>query len=190
MKQKETVLMRLLGKKVYLRPMTAEDVHTLKKWLNDPDVTKYLDMTTPFMRGIQQDIIGNNSLLLQHTFITVVKDTEEPIGFGRLQEISEVDKNAKFLQVIGEKKYWGCGFAFDARMLLLYYAFNTLKLIKVYGRVYRENARMLNQAKKAGARIEGVLEKHKFRDGKFHDLVLTATFKEGWEQIFENYQNS
>jgi RimJ/RimL family protein N-acetyltransferase len=56
--------------------------------------------------------------------------------------------------------------------------------------VYAFNKRSLRYNLKCGYKVEGVRKKQIFRNGKYHDEILIAVFKEDWLPIWERYQNS
>lgn len=89
-------------------------------------------------------------------------------------------KSAEIGYWIGEP-YWGKGIATKAIELIVAYAFNDLKLIRIYAGVFEYNVASMKVLEKNGFKKEGVSKNAIFKSGKIWDehryakLGLTAT---------------
>ena len=84
---------------------------------------------------------------------------------------------------IGEKEYWGKGFAKETRILVLKYAFLELGLKKVYTYNWEKNDKIIGLNKKLGFKIEGTLRQHAFFKGEYRDYVIMGILQEEWEKV-------
>ncbi|HWY97944.1 MAG TPA: GNAT family protein [Bacteroidia bacterium] len=69
---------------------------------------------------------------------------------------------------IGEP-YWGKGITPDAINLIVPYAFDVLKLTRIYADIFDSNPASMRVLEKCGFTFEGVFKKSVFKDGKFLD---------------------
>lgn len=178
------------GKKTILRPLRkATDFELCLRWINDPEVNQYLLVYFPVTEKKEEewfDRVANNP---NEIVLGIETLDGKLIGNMALVHINAKDRTASTGALIGEKEYWGKGYGMDAKMTLLNYAFNTLNLRKINSSVYAFNKRSLQYNLKCGYKIEGVRKKQIFRNGKYHDEILIAVFKDDWLPIWKKYQN-
>ena len=138
-----------MGKRIYLRPLSKEDIPLLAVWINDPEVNQYLKISHPMrledeMKFYESLGERKNDII----FAIVLKDTDDIIGTMGLHKIDHKNGLATTGSFIGRKDLWGKGYGTEAKMLLLEYAFNTLNLRKVCSIVYDFNERSKKCLKK------------------------------------------
>ncbi len=174
----------LEGIKLYLRPITTEDVNDeYIAWLNDTEVSQFLESrferhTLESSRVYVDGIIKN----LQNVFLAIVrKDTNKHIGNIKLGPIDPHHKIASIGLMIGDKNSWGKGFATEAIQLLIKYAFEVLNLHKVTAGAYENNIGSIKAFLKLGFFEEGRRKKHFLSKGVYVDYVLLAKFNENQE---------
>lgn len=182
----------LRGKRLYLRPPTRDDIPHFLRWMNDAEVNQYLAVFLPVTEADEIEWFDRlQKQKNEHIVLVMVEaKTRKPIGSMGIHGISWKDQRATTGAVIGEKAYWGKGYGTEAKMLLLDYAFNSLNLRKIGSRVYGFNARSKAYSEKCGYRVEGVLKKEVFKNGRFHDLIMMAVFREDWEPLWEKFRRS
>ncbi len=177
------------GKRVALRPFQPEDAALLTKWINDPEVTKYIKRSFPTTLMQEADwvkTLGQNSK--ENVVLGIELIDGALIGSMGLHRISWINRTATSGAFIGEPAYRGKGYGTEAKMLLLEYAFNTLNLRKVCSTVPAFNGRSQRYNEKCGYGIEGVQREQIFRNGTYHDLIHMAVFREQWLPLWEVYQ--
>lgn len=186
----EVVFLR--GRRVYLRPPTKEDIPLFLRWMNDSEVNQYLAVFLPTTEADESEWLDRLHRTKNEQVVLVIVDTNnhKPIGLMGIHDISWKDRRATTGAVIGEKSYWGQGYGTEAKMLLLNYAFNTLNLRKIGSRVYGFNKRSRAYSEKCGYKVEAVLKQEVFKNGKYHDLVLMAVFKEDWLPLWEKFRRT
>lgn len=187
------------GKNVYLRPVTHDDIPSMLKWINDPEITKYLSVYLPVTEEEEEEWVENlhkrkNDIIFAIMAKTVWHDGNDEIqdykfiGTMSLMGINWKDRTATTGALIGEQKYWGKGYGTEAKMFLLNYAFNTLNLRKICSTVLEYNERSHGYNLRCGYNIEGIRKKQVFKNGKYWDEILMAVFKEDWLPIWENFK--
>jgi len=186
-KEKKKVFF-LKGKKVVLRPICKEtDLDSIYRWINDPEVNKYVEGYLPMTKEAEAEWIDRMS---KNEDIILAMETLEGrhIGSMGMHNIKWKDRTATTGAMIGEKDCWGKGYGTDAKMIFLNYAFNTLNLRKISSSVFSFNKRSIAYSLKCGYEVEGVLKRQKFVNGRYYDEVLLGVFKEGWRSLWREYK--
>lgn len=144
--------------KVRLRQeVFSSDAWKLIEWLEDTEITQYLNEKQNVGNSIRQVISRVNLPVLTHLFnqdgsffiLTTLKD--EPIGFLRL---IPKGNNAEMVIVIGDKKRWGMGLGTNAIFQGLKHAFFQWRSDKVVAKIKFKNERSVRVFKKVGFKKE------------------------------------
>lgn len=185
---KKPKLVFLKGRKTILRPLRkATDFELCLRWINDPEVNQYLLIHFPLTEKKEEEWFDKLANDPNEVVLGIETLDGKLIGTMGLHRINSKDRTAMTGALVGEKEYWGKGYGTDAKMTLLDYAFNTLNLRKINSSVYAFNKRSLKYNLKCGYKIEGVRKKQIFRNGKYHDEILIAVFKESWLPLWKKY---
>lgn len=179
----------LEGKKVNLRPFSKEDIPTITRWINDPEVREFVTQIFPQTEKQEEEWVNRG---LNEKGITLAIETKDGILIGSmgLHDIHWADRRVTTGAIIGEKEYWGKGYGTDAKMQVLNYAFNILNLHKICSGVISFNKRSLNYSLHCGYKIEGRRKKHIFKNGKYWALIELGLFKKDWLPIWKKYQKT
>ena len=165
--------MFVIGDLVKLRAMGPSDAESLWRWNHDPDVMRWMDA------GYAQ------SLARVHTFLTErprndyadvlfgieVQADGELIGLIRLRDADPETGGADLDIYLGEKDYWGKGYATDAMRAVCRFGFDKMRLHKISLRVVADNDAARHVYEKVGFVEEGRLREVFRRDGKWHDKL-------------------
>src|SRR6478672_3425826 len=129
----------LEGKKVILRPFDiASDFETFVKWINDPEIVRFMLRVIPAYKHAQLawfQCLPNGTDVV----FTIENFAGNTIGMIGLERINLIDGTAVTWQLIGEKQNRGKGYGTEAKMLLLDYSFNTLRLEKINAEIISNN---------------------------------------------------
>ncbi len=182
----------LESKRLYLRPVEMKDISTLQRFINDRDVRRYLYAIYPISLKEEEEVVqGWMRESSENVILAVVKKQGNVLlGTLALHKINHPNGTAFTGFALGEKKEWNKGYGTEAKMLLLEYAFHTLNLRKICSEAVAPNKGSIKHNEKCGYKLEGVRKAHIYRDGKYHDLVQTAVFREDWEKIFQKQQKT
>jgi RimJ/RimL family protein N-acetyltransferase len=170
----------LRGRQVTLRSARPGDQSALERLRADPEIDHYMGVDA---RG--------STLLWRHVYLgdqsgalvdlVVADERERPIGLVSLWDRTIPHQAAELSIWIGEGHRDG-GNGTEALRLTLRYAFDDLKLHKVYLRVLEYNARAIRTYQKCGFRIEGVLRDEMLVDGTWHALVYMGVLAPDFAQ--------
>ncbi len=168
---------------VMLRPMTEQDTDNVVKWRNSPSVMENFIFRTPLDREAHLNWYNNRVLTGDVAqFIIVDTDTDTDVGSVYLRDIDKQHKKCEFGIFIGEESCRGKGIGSSAAKLILDYAFQELKLNRVFLRVFAQNPRAIKSYEKAGFKHEGTFRDDVIIDGVAYDMVFMAILKEEWEK--------
>lgn len=172
---------------IFLRALELSDAERLVKWRNDPQITNLLGGNTFFvslyretewLRKITLDDSENLRLAI------CLSDKSSHIGLVNLTNINWINRNAEFSILIGEKIHWGKGYAKQAALLALNYAFKELNLNRIYLKVRTDNQKALDLYKKLGFLTEGVLRNELYKNGSYISLIVMSILKNEFNERF------
>lgn len=76
--------------------------------------------------------------------------------------------------MIGEKEYWGHGYACEALLLAIDYMFNERNIHRIQANVLVSNVASLKMHEKCGYKQEGTLREAVYKNGKYQDQYVLA----------------
>ncbi len=174
MKDKRLKSIKLESDNFYLRILTLKDLNTkYLSWLNDKEVTQYLE--NPKLKYTKKDLLNYFKEIdyeKKMIFAIIDKKNNKHVGNVGLNPIDEKNKKTGLGGLIGEKKYWGSSAFTESMKLLIDYAFEVRKFIKIESGVYENNAPCIIASKKVGFKLEGIRKKNSIINGKPCDTYL------------------
>lgn len=159
----------LRGKKVFLRPMTAADTEKIVAWRNKDFVRNNFIYRELFTREGHLSWI-KTQVETGHVVQFIICLTEgREIGSVYFRDIDREKETAEYGIFIGEKDAVGCGYGTETACLALGYAFEHMKLEKVFLRFLEDNVGARISYERAGFRLiadrqeEVVVQGEKYR---------------------------
>ncbi len=151
------------AKNVHLRQeVFRTDAWKIIDWLEDHEVTEYLNEGQNVGESIKQAIYRIDMPILTHlfnqngSFFMITTTDSEPIGFLRLVPKG---KNAEIVIVIGDKEKWGKGLGPNAIFEGLKRAFFEWRVDSVIAKINLKNERSRKAFKKLGFKTDKELPK-------------------------------
>ena len=167
------------GRRVALRPLEVEDLPLVQRWQNHPEVWWYMDYELPFsLEDVRADM--ERSRAEGHPFVITVEG--RPVGRIGLNKFSRRDRRCALYLFIGEPELWGRGYARDAVMALLDFAFGRLDLHMVELWTLAANDRVIGVYERCGFRREATLRERSWKDGTWVDHVVLSVTREEFEE--------
>jgi RimJ/RimL family protein N-acetyltransferase len=175
----------LQGEKVRLRAPERIDIPAFLKWINDQEVTEFLDIEPPM--GMEKEEAWFESLRNSDMEVFSIETKEgELIGNMGLMKFDWISRKVTIGIVIGEKVHWGSGYGSDAIMTLLKYLFEELNINRVQLEADIANERAVNCYEKCGFVKEGILRQVRWKRGMFKDNYVMSILREDWESKHSN----
>lgn len=177
--------------RIYLRALEPNDYLTSVKWRNDDEISnlvggpKYFVSSEKEKEWVHNAIFDNSKIVLA----ICIKGSNKYIGNIMLQDIDYVNRCGHVPVLIGDKTEWNKGYATEARMLMLDYAFHHKGLERIVAYVLESNVASLKMHEKCGYKVEGVLRHSVYKNGKFHNQVILSILREEFEVAYQAYCN-
>jgi len=168
----------LFGKNLDLVPMDQKIYPLLKNWLDDPDISKFLDDNECNLDLDNLEMIyplnqnNENSIL----FSIIEKKSKNPIGICGFQNIDWKKNNALLRIIIGNKSFWDGKTALESETLLLKFAFSSLNLNEVYGIINTKNVGQIMLVERLGMKKSELLSNYLIKDGNYVDAYKYEIF--------------
>ena len=148
------------------------------RWLKDKSITKNLyrpELLCSFSEiSIKKYVKKLNSS--KNDFFFSIFLNQEMIGTIKVGHIDWHSKSGDIGIMIGEKKYWGKGYAEESIKKITKFCKRNLKLRKLTGGTASNNIAMKKVFLKNGFKIEGVRKKHLLILNRYYDHILFGKF--------------
>lgn len=167
---------RLSGRFIDMRPLEQVDARLTFEWRQSARA-KLLNQGAGSVE--EQAAWIRSRPTSEHNFVITLKD-ERPIGMLSLTGIDPVNRHGepgRFL-IGDEEAARGTPAAVEAMKLLYDFAFDEIGLVRVFGTVASDNARMVKWQKYLGMCEEGRLRQHYFINGRFQDAIILGLLVE------------
>ena len=162
--------------RIYLRAFELDDYKTTIAWRNDKEVSDKLGGMRLYVsearekKWIEDTIFHSSDIKLA---ICLIQNNLH-IGNVYLTDINNVNRTAESHILIGNKDYWGQGYACEALLQMLHYGFEERGLNRIYAHINIDNEASLRMHEKCGYKQEGVLRQAVFKNGTFKDVVVMS----------------
>ena len=178
--------MKYASDKARLRPVRAADAKITVQWRNDPDVRDFaLGYRYPVTLAMERKWYAQALTSDGKDAHFAVEDVVDGrlVGIVSLVQIDLISKNACFGIVMGDKKRQGRGIGTDATRVVVQYGFDMLNLNRIYLLVPAYNARAKSVYRKIGFVREGVMRRHVFMNGRYHDVEVMGLMAREFKRL-------
>ncbi|WP_274309929.1 GNAT family N-acetyltransferase [Solibacillus daqui] len=166
--------------RLHLRRMEVSDSHSLFKIWSDPDVTKFMNISSFTQEAQAKEMIELLENLAKANeairFSMVERKSNEIIGTCGFNSLDFENAKAEIGYDIA-KAYWGMGYAPEGIRALLNYAFETLKLNRIEAKVEPANVNSIKVLQKLKFTFEGTLRQYEKSKGNFIDINMYSLLK-------------
>jgi len=173
---------------VYLRQAERSDIPLFVRWFNDTRTSKTLavvaPMSIPSEEGWFERTLAAQGKDGYHFTICLLAD-DRPIGTIGLFDLDLRNGNAGLGISIGDPADTNHGFGSDALRALVGWAFDMLRLERVWLDVYDFNPRARLVYERVGFVHEGTQRHAIFRHGRFADVHRMAVLAGEWRALGE-----
>lgn len=161
-----------LSENYFVRALRESDLDgPYPSWFEDQEVCRYNShgkffKTLADFRAYLDDLSGEDQVVW-----AICHVADGHIGNISLQGISFINRHADFAVLIGDKRHWGKGVAYQAAKALFLHGFNKLNLERIWCATAAPNMVMRNLAKRLGMVEEGCRRSHLYLNGEWVDMI-------------------
>ncbi|MBE1553526.1 GNAT family N-acetyltransferase [Sporosarcina limicola] len=174
------MITELHTERLYLRKMKESDSSSLFTIWSDPDVTKFMNISSFTDENQAKDMINLLNELSQDNkaarFTIIELESNEIIGSCGYNSLDFENAKAEIGYDIA-RAFWGRGYATEAIYSLLDYAFTSLELNRIEAKVEPENVNSIKLLRKLNFIFEGTLRQSERSKGKFIDLTIYSKLR-------------
>lgn len=176
--------------RIYLRAFEPEDYLKIHKWRKDKEIAKNFGGVPLFSSSLNEKKWVEDRIFdkTNMSCAICIKETDEFVGCIFLNNIDQHNMSASTPLFIGEKKHWGKGYAEEAKIIMLNYAFNDRGLIRIADTMIETNKGSIKLHEKVGYKQEGILRKARYKDGQHVNAIQMAALKEDFIKCLEDYE--
>jgi len=163
----------LSGKKLFLRPMTPEDVSRSYHWILQADPQSLTCYATPTLTAAQaaEQFKAREISAGQQSFMVVRTKDNAPVGQAEFSNLNDLNRSAEIsLHIDPDERKSGVGE--ETINILCRFLFRYRGLNKVYCQIGSFNDAAIKLLESCGFKRDGVLRNHHFYNGEFHDEYI------------------
>ena len=165
-----------------VRLLEMDDLDEIMKWVNDPEVIgKFATFKDPVTREQESKLLEQIIASEKDHLFAIENEYGQYLGNAGLHDINYNTRSGRLAIILGNKKYWGRGYAQSAVKETLKQAFEKYDLHKVWAIVMEPNKKMQHILEKCGFQKEGVLRDEYFSQGKYHNMVRMSILEKEYK---------
>lgn len=171
--------------RTYLRALEIADFERTLNWHRDDDIwsmvvgPKYYVSSEYEKKWLEDTIFDQSSVKLA----VCLKQNHDHIGIVSLTRFNWINRNAESHWMLGDKAFWGNGYATEAVMQLLDFGFQERGLHRISCSILENNLASRKVAQKCGYQEEGILRDAIFKNGRFHNLIVMSILQTRYMQV-------
>jgi RimJ/RimL family protein N-acetyltransferase len=173
------------GKLVFLRPSERADVPLFARWLSDARTTRNLALRSPISLAMEErwfdDLLEHHGRDRWHFVICRLAD-DRPVGVIDLHELDLTSGGAGLGIVIGDPADHGQGYGSDALDAIIDFAFEELRLERVWLDVFEGNPGARRVYERVGFVHEATFRHGVFKGGRHEDVHRLAILRAEWSE--------
>ncbi|OGT32155.1 MAG: GNAT family N-acetyltransferase [Gammaproteobacteria bacterium RIFCSPHIGHO2_12_FULL_35_23] len=185
MQKNKTALVKqadiLAGGKIKLRLLDLSDCNAMYlSWLNDPVINQFLETrwSEQTLEKIKAFVGSMREDPANYLFAIIEIITGLHVGNIKLGPINFNHHYADISYFIGNRSYWGKGYASEAISLATHFAFKKLNLHRVQAGLYQSNLGSAKALEKAGYKFDARLEKQLLTNSGWEDHLWYVKFNQ------------
>tara|TARA_Y200000002_G_C22657245_1_gene654060 strand:+ start:1097 stop:1648 length:552 start_codon:yes stop_codon:yes gene_type:complete len=178
------------SKSIFIEQITLKHIDEgWLEWVNNTKTAKVLNSSRNkynkrMLSKYLKDLKKKNDLM----FAVRIKENNEYIGNIKINHIDYFHKSCGYGRLLGNKKYKGKKYG----LLMLYkiceYAFEKLKMNKVFTPVFTDNYRSLTSNLEFGMKISGHFKKHFKKGNQFKDVYYLELTNDEFKKVKKKFK--
>lgn len=163
-------------KNLIFRKPTLDDVEELVVLKNNKKASRLLGGNTPIytVEILQRWVEYHNNNKEEVLLVIYDEDTQKLIGHVGLYKIDADSNKAEYGILLADDNSRGKGYGTMCTKMMVDYAFDVLKLHKVYAEIITENKASIAMFKKCGFKVDGILRDDNYKDARYYDVLIMS----------------
>ncbi|MFZ1685573.1 MAG: GNAT family N-acetyltransferase [Candidatus Zixiibacteriota bacterium] len=162
------------------QPVKSSDAAVLVRHLRDIRITRYTYIPHPYTVSHARQFVRRAQRLRRlgkGVILNIVdRESNQIIGAIGVMSIDWTNRKTEFGYWLA-REYWGKGVMTEATRLFVKYAFETLKLERLYAHVFSPNIASQRVVEKIGFRLEGIIRRANLHRGRWLDSHLYSMLR-------------
>lgn len=164
--------------RVFLRDLAEEDLVRTHEWIHRPDINDRIGVRIPFTLEMQQRWYSGMVVAKgKYVFAICRIDDGAHVGNVSIDSIDIQHGHGRISIFIADKEERGKGLGSDALQALMKFAFNELRLHRVWCKTNADEEGLRNFYTKNGFSLEGRLVQHEMHCGRYVDKWVFGMVK-------------
>ena len=169
-----------MKKRVYLRALEPDDYKVSIEWRKDDAIwdmlggTKYFVSEAYEKSWVEKTIFDSKDVKLAICLV----ENDKYIGNVYMTDINMINRSCHSHILIGEREYWGQGYACEALMLAVDYMLNERNIHRIQANILESNIASLKMHEKCGYKVEGILRDAVYKSGRYQNQYVLSLLKE------------
>ena len=184
---------KIVGDRIYLSPRGAsdEEIEKFTEWMNDFQVTDYINKSEQIMTAIgEKEWLENTARKNENKNFNIIDlNSNKLIGTIGLEKFNWTSRNAVLGIFIGDKNYRNNGYGTEAIKLLLEFGFKYLNLHSIRLSLLSVNERAHKCYLKCGFKDAGKSREEIFLNGKYYDKLYMDILEGEFEGDYNRNKN-
>jgi len=173
----------LKGERIVLRPLRMSDAKVLVKYVNDPELTKYLSITPPLSLKQEQDYVKRTikGWKIGNELDWAITLDGKLIGTIALKHVDKKNMSAE-LGIWVARAHHRKGVGYESAKLAISFAFEKLGLNRIYYYLLAPNVASKKLIEKLGGKYEGTQRETTKKGNVFYDSCTYAILRREWKK--------
>lgn len=166
-------------RKMKVQKINEQHLEARFKWLNSPKIFKHMNMRFPISYAEVKDWYDRIYHKNDRIDLVFLED-DHIIAMTGITSINTVDGISEFYIMVSPD-YQSKGYGEKATSYAINHAFLNFNIHKIYLYTNNFNDKANRLYTKLGFSLEGVLKKHKFKDGEYIDRCIYGLLRDDWK---------
>lgn len=172
-----------MGERIYLRALEIDDYKTSIQWRKDSQIWNMLGGVKYFVseayekKWVENAIFNSKDVRLA----ICLSENDKYIGNVYMTDLDETNRSCQSHILIGDKEYWGQGYAKEALLKAIEYMFKERNINRIQAVILESNKQSLRMHQKCGYKVEGLLRKSVFKSGQYQNQYILSILREDYE---------
>lgn len=149
-------------------------------WINDKSISHFLYVGAYPLNWSQEKGWINSTKTTDRINLAIETKEGQHIGNIGFHEIDWRNRRTEMGIMIGDKSFWGQGYATEAEGLLVEHGFN-IGFNRICALVYNGNHGSAKALQKNGFKLDGCLRQYVFKNGQYYDVNVFSLLFEEWK---------